>query len=96
MFIISLTYKVPLEKVEAELNNHVQYLKEQYALGNFQASGRKVPRTGGIILSQMKDKSQLEEVLAMDPFHKNDLADYSITEFIPSMTIDELTCLLEV
>ncbi len=96
MFIISLTYKVPLEKVEAELNNHVQYLKEQYALGNFQASGRKVPRTGGIILSQMKDKSQLEEVLAMDPFHKNDLADYSITEFIPSMTSDELTCLLEV
>ncbi|MDE5420097.1 YciI family protein [Labilibaculum sp. DW002] len=96
MFIISLTYKVPLEKVEAELNNHVQYLKEQYALGNFKASGRKVPRTGGIILSQMKDKSQLEEVLAMDPFHKNDLADYSITEFIPSMTSDELTCLLEV
>ena len=96
MFIISLTYKVPLEKVEAELNNHVQYLKEQYALGNFQASGRKVPRKGGIILSQMKDKSQLEEVLAMDPFHKNDLADYSITEFIPSMTSDELTCLLEV
>lgn len=96
MFIISLSYKVPLEKVEAELNNHVQYLKEQYALGNFQASGRKVPRTGGIILSQMKDKSQLEEVLAMDPFHKNDLADYSITEFIPSMTSDELTCLLEV
>ena len=96
MFIISLTYKVPLEKVEVELNNHVQYLKEQYALGNFQASGRKVPRTGGVILSQMKDKNQLEEILAKDPFQKNDLADYTITEFIPSMTSDEFACLLEV
>lgn len=96
MFIISLTYKVPIEKIEAELNNHVQYLKEQYALGNFQASGRKVPRTGGVILSTMKNKQQLEEILAKDPFHKNDLADYAITEFIPSMTSDELTCLLEV
>ncbi|BAX80636.1 YciI family protein [Labilibaculum antarcticum] len=96
MFIISLTYKVPLEKVEEELNNHVQYLKEQYALGNFQASGRKVPRTGGVILSTVKDKKQLEEILAKDPFHKNDLADYTITEFIPSMTSEDLTCLLEV
>ncbi len=96
MFIISLTYKVPIEKIEAELNNHVQYLKEQYALGNFQVSGRKVPRTGGVILSTMKNKQQLEEILAKDPFHKNDLADYAITEFIPSMTSDELTCLLEV
>ncbi|WP_372751995.1 YciI family protein [Labilibaculum sp.] len=95
MFIISLTYKVPMERVEVELNNHVEYLKEQYALGNFQASGRKVPRTGGVILSQLKDKKQLEKILAQDPFHKNELADYSITEFIPSMTSKELSCLLE-
>jgi uncharacterized protein YciI len=95
MFIISLSYKVPIEKVEKELNNHVQYLKEQYALGNFQASGRKVPRTGGVILSTLKDKKQLEEILTEDPFHKNDLADYSIIEFIPSMTSKELSCLLE-
>ena len=47
MFIISLTYKVPLDRIDEELNNHVEFLKEQYALGNFQASGRKVPRTGG-------------------------------------------------
>lgn len=96
MFIISLTYKVSIEKVEEKLNDHVQYLKEQYALGNFQASGRKVPRTGGVILSQIKNKNKLEEVLANDPFHKNDLADYTITEFIPSMTSDELACLLEI
>ena len=31
MFIISLTYTVPLEQIDAELNNHVAYLKEHYA-----------------------------------------------------------------
>lgn len=67
MFIISLTYKVPLEEVDKELNNHVRYLEEQYALGHFQVSGRKVPRTGGVILSQLKDKKQLEESSTTGP-----------------------------
>ncbi len=95
MFIISLTYKVALERIDRELENHVQYLKKQYALGNFMASGRKVPRTGGIIMSQIKDKSELEKVIQNDPFFKNELANYEITEFIPSMTCEEMKCILE-
>ena len=95
MFIISLTYKVPLERIDEELNSHVEFLKEQYALGNFQASGRKIPRTGGIILSQIKDKIELESIIHKDPFYQNDLADYDVTEFVPSMTSDKLKCILE-
>ena len=95
MFIISLTYKETLESIDKELENHVQFLKDQYALGNFIASGRKVPRTGGIIMSQVKDKSELEKIIYNDPFYKNDLADYDVTEFVPPMTSDELKCLLE-
>lgn len=95
MFIISLTYKESLERIDEELENHVQFLKEQYALENFIASGRKVPRTGGIIMSQVKDKNELEKIIQNDPFYKNDLADYEITEFSPSMTSEELKCILE-
>jgi len=95
MFIISLTNKVPLERIDKELNSHVAFLKEQYALGNFQASGRKVPRTGGIILSQIKDKTELEIIIHKDPFYQNNLVDYDLTEFIPSMTSDKLKCILE-
>lgn len=94
MFIISLTYKESFDRIDKELENHVQYLKKQYSLGNFMASGRKVPRTGGIILSQVKDKRELEKIIEEDPFYKNDLADYDISEFIPSMTSDEFKCLL--
>lgn len=96
MFIISLTYKETLEKVDKELDHHIQFLKDQYSLGNFIASGRKVPRTGGIIISQVKDKSELERIIQNDPFYKNDLAVYDLIEFIPSMTSDELKCFLEI
>ena len=86
MFIVSLTYLVPLEEVDKFLALHVSYLEEQYALGHFIASGRKVPRTGGIILSQMDSLQKLQTVLEKDPFQINNLATYEIQEFTPSMT----------
>ena len=90
MFIVNLTYKVPLERVEELLEEHIQYLNHQYELGNFIASGRKIPRDGGIILSNMNEKAELQKVLDQDPFKSNDLADYQVIEFIPTKTSQEL------
>ncbi|NMH89998.1 YciI family protein [Flavivirga algicola] len=95
MFIINLTYKTELEKVDQHLNEHIEFLNEQYELGNFLASGRKIPRTGGIILSKVENKSELEKIIKKDPFKTNELADYELTEFIPSKTCDELKFLME-
>lgn len=95
MFIISLNYKVPLEEIDKYLAAHVAYLDKQYALGNFQTSGRKIPRTGGIILSQLKDKTVLQKTLEKDPFHAHDLADYELIEFIPSKATESFKHLLE-
>ncbi|MGR3808955.1 YciI family protein [Jiulongibacter sp. NS-SX5] len=95
MFIINLTYTSALEKIDEFLNEHIAFLNEQYSLGNFLASGRKVPRTGGIILSNVKSKSELEKIVAEDPFHQNNLANYELTEFIPTKTCKELEFLVE-
>ena len=95
MFIFNLTYKVALDQVDQHLEAHIAYLKQQYAQSNFIASGRKVPRTGGIILSQIKDKQDLLDILAQDPFHKHGLADYELIEFIPSMTSEAFENLKE-
>lgn len=95
MFIISLTYKVSLEIVNQYLNDHIDYLNTQYELGNFQASGRKVPRTGGIILSTLKDKQTLINILEEDPFKTHDLATYEVIEFIPSKTSETFAFLKE-
>lgn len=88
MFIVSLTYKRPLAEVDSYLDVHVAYLKQEYDNGNFIASGRKIPRTGGIILCKVKTRDELDGILAKDPFHINDIADYDITEFIPSMVAE--------
>lgn len=95
MFIIELTYKVELEKVDEHLEAHITYLKQQYENKAFIASGRKIPRTGGVILSKLNNKNTLLEILEKDPFKINDLAEYKITEFIPSMTGKEFENLKE-
>ena len=94
MFIISLTYKMPLDEVDKHLPAHVSFLNDQYASGHFIASGRKVPRTGGIILSNMQSRDALNEVLQNDPFMQYGVADYDIVEFVPSMVSDEMGFLL--
>ncbi len=76
MFIINITYKAQLEKIDQHLDEHVRFLDEQYKLGNFLASGRKIPRTGGIILAIMDTKDDLEKIIEKDPFFINSLADY--------------------
>lgn len=88
MFIVSLTYKCHLEQVDRHLDAHVSYLKQEYANGSFIASGRKFPRTGGIILCNNKTRDELEAILAKDPFYIAGIAEYDIMEFIPSMVAE--------
>ncbi|WP_024955991.1 YciI family protein [Sulfurospirillum arcachonense] len=95
MFIVSLTYICDLKEVDKILAEHVEYLKNQYEQGNFIASGRKIPRTGGIILSKLSSLEKLEKILNQDPFKINNLAKYEIQEFIPSMTSKEFSNLKE-
>ena len=81
MFIIDLTYKTPMYLIEKYIEEHRTFLDEYYAQQIFISSGPKVPRTGGIILAHCENKSELMKIIKDDPFYKNNLADYSITEF---------------
>jgi len=94
MYIILLTYRVPLTTVDKYLDLHVEYLKEQYKFGNFIASGRRVPRTGGVIFSNIGDVENLKTIIEKDPFKHNKVADYEIIEFVPSMTSEDLAFLI--
>jgi uncharacterized protein YciI len=94
MYIVSLTYVCEMEKVDATLEAHVAYLKEQYEKGHFIASGRKVPRTGGVVFADMPSREALDAVLAEDPFSKEGVARFEVIEFVPSMVADGYECLL--
>ena len=95
MFIISITYADSIDQVDKCLERHVTFIDEQYALGNFSASGRKVPRTGGIILSCVSSRSEIESIMKQDPFYREQLADFEITEFIPTKTSPDFACIIE-
>ncbi|MDR6487533.1 uncharacterized protein YciI [Chryseobacterium vietnamense] len=84
MFIISLTYKSSVEDVERLIPRHNIFLNKYYESGRFIASGRKEPRTGGIIIAKAASKREVEQLITEDPFYIHGIADYTITEFIPS------------
>ncbi|WP_198780092.1 YciI family protein [Shewanella putrefaciens] len=96
MFVVSLTYKKPIAEVEPHLAAHICYLDECYAKGIFIASGRKVPRTGGVILAKAESRAALEAILQQDPFYLEDVAEFDVIEFIPTKTAPGLEALIEV
>lgn len=91
LFIVDLHYIVSFDEIEPELDAHVEFLEENYASGHFIASGPKVPRSGGVIIATAKSREALEQILTADPFHAKQLAQYSITEFRPSMKAPQLS-----
>jgi uncharacterized protein YciI len=86
MFFIELTYKQPLAIVEKYLPEHNIYLDNNYSAGNFIFSGRKEPRTGGVILANVATTEALEAIYQHDPFFVHKVADYRIIKFMPTKT----------
>lgn len=85
MFVISLDYIKPLSEVDTFAAEHREFLERYYASGHFLASGRKEPRTGGVIIAVGKTKAEMEEIIRHDPFHREEIARYEIVEFRPTM-----------
>lgn len=81
MFILSLTYKVPVSEADQHLEAHIRFVEKYYDEGIFLLSGKKVPRTGGVILVRCESREKLESIIQEDPFFKNGISDFEITEF---------------
>ena len=60
MFLFLLTYIKPLPEVERFLPEHIRYLDRQYRAGRFLCSGRKIPRTGGVILCNFPTREEAQ------------------------------------
>ena len=82
-FVISLHYVAPLSAIDSAMRSHVAFLERQRKAGVFIAWGRKVPRTGGIILACGGSRSGMERIMQDDPFVAQGLAQIEVTEFLP-------------
>jgi uncharacterized protein YciI len=93
MFVVTLTYTAPLEEIDKLVPAHAAWLDRHYEAGVFVLSGRRVPRTGGVILARGVDRDELERILASDPF--DPVRTYEITEFAASKAADYAAGLVE-
>lgn len=80
-FVISLHYTAPLAAIDAAMRAHVAFLERHRKDGRFIAWGRKVPRTGGIILACGDSRAAIEQIMQNDPFVARGLAEVEVTEF---------------
>ena len=95
MFVLMLNYKKPLSDVDRFVGEHREFLERHYQSGHFLLSGRKEPRTGGVILAKAETKTEIEDIVHADPFYREGIAEYEIIEFLPSMTASLFEALLE-
>ena len=84
MYIVNLNYIKEVSEVEKHLEEHIKFLEKYYKMGKFICSGRKNPRTGGVILLNAESLSEVEKIILEDPFNINEIAEYEITEFFPT------------
>ena len=94
MFVLLLTYVKPLPEVDALMREHVAWLDEHYAAGRFLVSGRRIPRTGGVILARGDDRAATEALAATDPFVRGRVATVEVIQFRASQRAAALDPLL--
>jgi uncharacterized protein YciI len=88
MFVLLLTYVRPLDEVDALMREHVAWLNEHCDAGRFVVSGRRIPRTGGVIVARGDDREEIERIVASDPFVSGGVATCEVVRFRASQIAD--------
>lgn len=83
MLIIELSYMKPLSEVDLHVEAHRAFIKKYTDNGVFMTSGPKIPRSGGVILSNA-DPIEIEKIIKQDPFYIEKIAEFRMIEFNPS------------
>lgn len=95
MFVVLVNYKKPLSEVDRFVPEHRAFLARHYEAGTFVMSGPQQPRTGGVIIARGCTRDALEALIRDDPFHREEIADYRIIEFLPNRSAPDLAYFLE-
>ncbi len=90
MFVVLLTYVKPLEIIDGLMRDHMAYLNKHYASGTFVVSGRRLPRSGGVIVATGHDLDLMKSIVDEDPFIKAGAATAEIIHFNASQTSPSL------
>ena len=88
LYLILLDYLRPLADIDRHMANHREFLTRHYEAGHFLLSGRKEPRTGGVILATADSAEQVSLWISEDPFSTAGVAAYTVVHWQPTMAAD--------
>jgi uncharacterized protein YciI len=94
VFVLLVTYRAPLERIDELRPRHVAYLRRHYGDGTFLVSGRQRPPAGGVIVATDVDRAELERIVATDPYVTEGAAEYTIVEFGATQVADSVRAAL--
>ena len=94
MFIFNLNYIKPIDELQKVLPRHFQYLDQHYQTREFICSGRKVPRTGGVILCNCSTREEADALMVQDPFYIEGIAQYELIEFEPAKALEDFRAII--
>lgn len=94
MLILSLTYTAEMSEVDRHIEPHMDWVKDGYDRGIFLASGRKNPRTGGVIFAR-GPRAEIDAIVAADPFTVHGVAKYEVIEIAVTRTAAGLEGLMQ-
>jgi Uncharacterized protein conserved in bacteria len=89
MFIFILKYTKGIDAIDKVLKEHNDFLDKYYKEGKFICSGRRKPRTGGVILCKAASFEEARLISEDDPFVPAEVAEYEIIEFEVSKFAEE-------
>ena len=91
--LILITYVAPIEEIDRHMKAHLAWLEGGYREGLFLMSGRRNPRTGGVIVSRGY-QAEVEALAASDPFVTGGAATVEVIEFNASWAAEAVAALL--
>lgn len=81
IYIIVLTYKVPLDCILEAAPAHRAFLKSYYDDQTILFSGIQCSKEGGIVVMRASDEKQVQALIEGDPFNQQGLATYHFYSF---------------
>lgn len=90
LFVIDITYTVPMDEVQKVLAPHMDFVRDCYASEVFLMSGPKEPRSGGIVIAQAASLTEVEALVARDPFTLAGVVSVQIIQFHASNMTEAL------
>ena len=90
---VALKYLYPLDRMQQTVERHRAYLRQLQAQGKMVCSGPFVPREGGALLLRIEKPSEIEPILAKDPYQIEKLVSHTIYIWDPNIGREGLDAL---